>query len=312
MQIKKLIQKNFDLAPFTTFRVGGQAEFFTPVKNKRELIEAARWAKANKLPLSVLGGGSNILIAKKRIKGLVLKISGERYAVKKNYLISWAGTGLTKLAKISAVNGLAGLEWAFGIPGSVGGAVRGNAGAYGFDMSGLVAEVKAYDLNKNKFVRLNNQACGFGYRGSAFKKRKNLLIVEIKFKLAKGAPEEIEALSRKNFNDRLKSKPKEASAGCVFKNLEYREVVKRNKRLAAGLMSKGLVKGGKIASGYLIDRLGLKGRTAGGAKISEKHANFIVNTGQAKSKEIVNLINLIKRKIKQKYKIELEEEIQYF
>lgn len=97
-----------------------------------------------------------------------------------------------------------------------------------------------------------------------------------------------------------------------FKNLEYKKVIKQNKQLAENLAAKGLVRGDKIGVGYLIDQLGLKGKTVGGAKVSEKHANFIINTGQAKSRDVVCLINLIKRKIKHKYKINLEEEIQYF
>ncbi|MFA6306913.1 MAG: UDP-N-acetylmuramate dehydrogenase [Patescibacteria group bacterium] len=312
MSIEKLIQKNFDLTPLTTFRIGGQAEFFMAVKNRRELAQAAAWAKAKKLPLAVLAGGSNILIVRKKIKGLVLKISGEDYSIKKKYVTCWAGTSLTKLAKISASAGLSGLEWAFGIPGSLGGAVRGNAGAYGLDMSDSVAEVEAYDLAGKKFVKFDNQACGFNYRDSLFKKRKNLLIVGVKLKLIKGAREKIEALSRKNFNHRFDSKPKEPSAGCVFKNLEYKKVLRRNKKLAEALTSKGLVKNGKISAGLLIDRLGLKGKIVGGAKVSKKHANFIINTGKAQAEDVVNLINLIKIKIKNKYKINLEEEVQYF
>lgn len=312
MIVDKLVKKNFDLTPFTTFRIGGKAEFFIIVKNKQELVEAINWAKARKLPLAVLAGGSNILIVRKKTKGLVLKISGEDYSIKKNYLTVWAGTGLTNLAKISALAGLTGLEWAYGIPGSLGGAVRGNAGAYGFDISESVVEIEAYDLIKKKFIKLNNLACGFGYRDSAFKKRKNLLIIAIKLKLAKGELNEIEALSRKNFDHRFDSKPKEPSAGCIFKNLEYNKVLKQNKRLAEGLMAEGLVRDGKISVGYLIDRLGLKGKIVGGAKVSEKHANFIINTGKTRSKDVVTLINLIKSKIKQKFKINLEEEIQYF
>lgn len=312
MQLDKLIKKNFNLTPLTTFRIGGQAEFFMVIKNKRELIKAAAWAKANELPLAILAGGSNILVIRKKIKGLVLKISGESYSIKKNYIISWAGTGLTKLAKISGQAGLTGLEWSFGIPGSLGGAVRGNAGAYGFDISDRVVLVEAYDLIKNKLIKLDRRSCGFNYRDSIFKKRKNLLIVEVKLKLAKGGLKEIKSLSRNNFSHRLLSKPKEPSAGCVFKNLEYKKIIKQNKELAEVLMAKGLIRGGKIGAAYLIDQLGLKGKTVGQAKISEQHTNFIVNTGQARAKDVIKLIDLIKRKVKNRYKIDLQEEIQYF
>ncbi len=306
------VKKNFDLAPLTTFRIGGQAEFFIIVKNRQEIIKAINWAKAERLPLAIFSGGSNILVVRKKIKGLVIKISGEDYSVKKNYITCWSGTSLFKLAKISGTAGLTGLEWSYGIPGSVGGAARGNAGAYGFEISDSVAEVEAYDLIKKKLIKLNNQDCRFNYRGSIFKRRKNLLIIGIKLRLAKGARRKIEALSRKNFKHRLDSNPEKPSAGCVFKNLEYEKVLRQNRRLAEDIMAKGLVKSGKIGAGYLIDQLGLKGKTVGGAKVSEKHANFIVNTGKARSEDVVKLINLIKMKIKQKYKINLEKEIQYF
>ena len=312
MLIEKLIKKNFDLTMLTTFHIGGQAEFFMIIKNKQELVKAIAWAKTKKMPLAILAGGSNILIIRKKIKGLVLKISGEHYLIKKNYITCWAGTSLTKLSLVAADAGLTGLEWSFGIPGSVGGAVRGNVGAYGLAISNSVAEVEAYDLIKKRLVKLDNQACGFLYRDSVFKTRKNLLIITVKLKLAKGALKEIIALSRKNFDHRFKNLPKEPSAGCIFKNLEYKKIVGQNKKLAENLVAKGLVRGGKIGVGYLIDQLGFKGKTVGGAKVSDQHANFIINAGQAQAKDVVNLINLIKRKIKYKYKINLQEEIQYF
>ncbi len=306
------VKTNFDLTPLTTFRIGGRAEFFMEIKNKRQLISAIKWAKARKLPLSILAGGSNILIIRKKIKGLVLKIAGQSYLIRGNYINCWAGTSLTKLAKISAFAGLTGLEWALGIPGSVGGAVRGNAGAYGSAMSDAVIQVEAYDFNTGQSVKLNNRACHFAYRHSIFKTRKNLLVAGIKLKLAKGDPSKIKELSQKNLRDRFGSKPKEPSAGCIFKNLEYKNVIKQNKKLAQALAARGLVGSGKIGAGLLIDQLGLKGRAIGGAKVSQKHANFIINTGKAKAKDVINLINLIKKKVKLKYKINLEEEIQYF
>lgn len=312
MSIENLLKKNFDLTKLTTFRIGGQAEFFAAIKNERELVAAAGWAKAKKLPLSVLAGGSNILITRKKITGLVLKIFGEQYSIKKNIIFSWAGTGLTKLAKISADAGLYGLEWAFGIPGSLGGAVRGNAGAYGGDISKNIIEVTVYDISKDKFIKLNNKACCFTYRHSMFKQNKNLLIVNISLKMKPGEPKEIKKIIANNFRHRLQKQPKYPSAGCVFKNLQYEKVVKQNRKLAEYLAVQGLVKGGKVGVGHLIDQLGLKGKTMGGAKVSEQHANFIVNTGEAQAKDVVNLIKLIKTRVKYKYKIDLEEEIQYF
>jgi len=306
------IKKNYDLALLTTFKVSGRAEFFVAVKNKRELLAALNWAEATKLPVWFFSGGSNILFSGNQVKGLVVKISGERYSVKGRVISAWAGTGLTKLAKAAGERGLAGLEWAYGVPGSLGGAVRGNAGAYGSEIARAVIEVVAYDFKKNKFVKLNNRACRFGYRQSIFKQKKNLIILNLKLKLNQGQPEEIKNLSQRNFHHRLTTKPKQSSAGCIFKNLEYKKVLKANRALALELADEGLVRDGKIGVGYLIDQLGLKGETCGGAKVSQLHANFIVNTGKATAADIKSLINLVKKEIKNKYKINLEEEIQYF
>ncbi|MDP2709065.1 MAG: UDP-N-acetylmuramate dehydrogenase [bacterium] len=312
MMIEKKIKKNYDLTDANTFRLSGCAEFFLSVKNKNELRSAARWAKEKKMPLSVLGGGSNVIIKQKKIKGLVIKITGAAYSVKKRNVKSWSGTSLTGLSKIAERSGLTGLEWANGIPGTIGGAVRGNAGAYGFSLSDSAVEVEVYDRSRDKFIKLDKAACGFSYRHSIFKKRKDLVIIGVKLELAKGKMGEIKKLGGQNLALRLAAKPKEPSAGCIFKNLEFNKLVRINKPLAEGLAAKGLVRAGKIGVGCLIDQLNLKGKTMGRAKVSLKHANFIINNGGAKAGDVVGLIKLIKQKIKNRYKIDLEEEVQYF
>jgi UDP-N-acetylmuramate dehydrogenase len=312
MSLEKAIKKNYDLTPLTTFKIGGRAEFFAVAKNRRELIEAVNWAKIKKLPLLFIAGGSNILITKKKITGLVIKISGDEYSVKGNSLSAWAGTSMSKLAGVAADSGLSGLEWALGIPGSVGGAVRGNAGAYGSDISGQVAEVEAYDLTKDKLMKFNHQSCGFSYRHSVFKQKKNLLIIKVEIKLNRGKSAEIKKLARKNLLSRKRTNPKEPSAGCIFKNLEYNKLIEENRELAEYLIAKGLFRNGKIGAGYLIGELKLKGKAVGGSKISEKHANFIVNTGHANANNVIALVNLIKKKVKNHYGINLDEEIVYF
>lgn len=299
------------MANLTTFRIGGKADFFVAIKNTGELVQAADWARAKKMRVLILGGGSNILIESKRIKGLVIKIAGEDCKINKDRVRCWAGTGLTRLAEIVAKAGLSGLEWAWGIPGTIGGAVSGNAGAYGSSMSDVVEEVEAYDLAKKKFVKFSRRDCCFGYRESLFKKTNDLIIAGVVLKLKQSEPGRVKGLSMKNFNHRFKKVPKEPSAGCVFKNVEYGKAVRQNKILAEELAAKGLAVGGKISAGYLIDATGLKGKRFGQAKISEKHANFIINEGSAGSEDVRRLIGLIKRKIKEKYKINLEEEIRH-
>lgn len=309
MKIADAIKKNIDLTPYTTFHINGTAEFFVAVKNERELIEAAVWAEAKKLPLNILAGGSNILIVDKKIRGLVIKISGEQFSLKNNKISSWAGTGLTKLSLEAERAGFSGLEWAYGIPGTVGGAARGNAGAFGRDISGNLAGVEAYDLSLRKKIRLSKKACAFSYRGSIFKKNKNLLITRVKLKIIPGRRDEIKKIMSENLKHRHKIQPRGFSAGSVIKNLLFEDVARQNKMLADELTVNGRVRGGKIAAGYLIDQLGLKGAVKGGAKISDLHANFIMNTGNAGAKDVIYLINLIKKKIKAKYGIITEEEV---
>lgn len=307
-----MIKKNFDLTRHNTFRISAKAQYFVMVKNQDELVAALNWTKEKKLRVHILAGGSNVLMAVKIIKGLVIKISGEEYSVKGSTITAWAGTGLTKLAKIAEAHSLTGLEWAYGIPGQLGGAVRGDTGAYGSSISRVVEYVEAYDYKKSKFVSLNNRACKFSYKHSVFVDKKNLLVISVKLKLTAGNKAEIKKLAAANFSHRSLTKPKAPSAGSVFKNLSYAEVAKANKSLAIELAGKSMVKGGKIPAAYLIDQANLKGKTRGGAKVSEKHANFIINFNNAKAEDIIGLINLIKIRIKNKFKINLIEEIQYF
>lgn len=312
MNIEEKIKKNYDLTFFNTFHIRAKARYFVAIKNQDELVKALNWAEEKKLRIFILGGGSNILPVSPAIRGLVVKISGERRSVKGNYISAWAGSGLTKLARLAKQEGLSGLEWAYGIPGQLGGALRGNAGAYGGNLSDLVSEVKVYDLSKRIFIRLNKRACVFGYRDSIFKTNGNLIAVNVKLRLKPGKKSRIGALMKKNLKHRGEIQPRFPSAGCVFKNLKYAELARQNKNLARELKAKGLVRKEKIGVGYLIDQLGLRGESRGGAKISQEHANFIVNSGNASAADVIKLVNLVKNKIKNKYKINLEEEIQYF
>lgn len=312
MSIEDKIKKNYDLTFLNTFRLRGKARFFIEVKNKEEVIRAIGWAKKKQTPFYILGGGSNILIAKPLINGLVIRISGEDYKIKKNIIASWAGSALTKLSKAALDHRLTGLEWAWGLPGTLGGAVRGNAGAFGLDISKSVIEIEAYDSASDRLIKMNNKDCAFSYRGSLFKQNPNLVVLNIKLELKPGDKKEISDLAMANFNKRLIGYPKEPSAGCVFKNLHYENVFKENKELAETLKSQGRVKGEKIGTAYLIDQAGLKNQTKGKAKISDQHANFIMNMGEANAEDVIYLIKMAKKKIKEKYNIDLEEEVQYF
>lgn len=296
--IEHKIQRNIPLAPLTTFKIGGPAKYFLKVKNKNELVEAIKWAKKKNLPCRqaglpagqaglpyfILGGGSNILVSDKGFNGLIIELLIRDCQLLGNKILVGAGMSLAKLVTFSIKNGLTGLEWAVGIPGTIGGAVRGNAGALGHSISEYLEKVKI--LRADKIIELKNKEIGFSYRQSIFKRNQDI-ILEAVLALKKGRAQESKKIIKENIQRRATAHPAQPSAGCIFKN----------------------PKSG--SAGLLIQQCGLKGKQIDGAKISQKHANFIVNTGQAKARDVRALIALIKRKVKDKFNIELEEEIKY-
>jgi UDP-N-acetylmuramate dehydrogenase len=198
------------------------------------------------------------------------------------------GMKLKEIVKFCLKEGLTGLEWAAGIPGTIGGAVYGNISAFGSSMSDLVEKVKIFDVKKEKVKTLSKKDCQFSPKQSIFKKQKNLVILSCLLKLKKGKKREIEKRIKEFLDYRKKNHPLEfPSAGCVFQNPK------------------------KISAAELIEKAGLKGKKIGDAKISPKHANFIVNLEKATAKDVLELINLIKNKVKKKFGIKLKEEIQF-
>jgi len=284
----KGIQKNVPLASHATFKIGGPAKYFYTAKTKEDLIRVMRAAKKINLSFFILGGGSNLLVSDKGFEGLVIKTNNKQKTVKKNVIFSESGALLSNLVTLALETELSGLEWAIGIPGTLGGAIRGNAGAFGESMKDIIKEVEAFDGKTEKIKILKNENCQFDYRESIFKKNKNLIILSAKIELKKGEKKEIEKKMKENLDYRKKTQPLNfSSAGSIFKNPP-----------------------GHFA-GELIEKCGLKGRKIGEAQISKKHANFIENLGKAEAEDVRKLINLIKEKVKENFGVELKEEIQF-
>lgn len=309
--IEKLLphlQRDVFLADHTTFKIGGKAKYFLIVRNKEELITAVLVAKKYHLPLLILGGGSNLLISENGWKGLAIKNQINKFQYSgENIIYGEAGVLLSKTVKVSADNSLTGFEWAAGIPGTLGGAVVGNAGAFGSSMESVVKSVEAFDIKKGEIVNFNQKECLFSYRSSIFKKNKNLVILSCELQLKKGDNDEIKEKIQSHLAYRHARHPKEPSAGSIFKNVALAELEKDF--FSRFPEVKSIVKEGKIPVAYLIDQAGLKGKTVGGAKVSEIHPNFIINIGKAKSKDIKELIKLIKKAIKEKFSVQIKEEI---
>lgn len=298
------------LKKYTTFEIGGRAKYFYKANSRKDLIKAILVAKKYNLPFFVLGGGSNILISDKGYRGLVIKCQISNIKCQNSKIKTESGTLLSLAVNIAEKRGLTGFEWAIGIPGTVGGAIFGNSGAFGKSIAEIVEEVKVFDVKNKKIKTLKKKECQFGYRESVFKKNKNLIILAATFGLKKGDSLKIKQKMKEYLNHRKRTQPLDfPSAGSVFKNIKYQ--VLKAKILKGSLEFEKFKKIKVIPAGWLIEKCGLKGKKIGRAQVSKKHANFIVNLGNASAKDVKKLIRLIKKKVKEIFKIQLEEEIQY-
>jgi UDP-N-acetylmuramate dehydrogenase len=222
-----------------------------------------------------------------------------------------ASSNVWTVAETAWEKKLSGIEWSIGIPGSMGGAIRGNAGAHGGSFDTVVSDVVAFDIQKLEFFNVKPEDCHFAYRHSIFKEKSDWVVWEVTLQLSAGDSEIMKQQIQEYKNYRLQSQPKEPSAGCVFKNLLVNEIEKSSPAVIKMASQEGRIKGGKIGVGYLIQKLGLMGYSVGGAKISEIHANFVVNNNQAQAKDVAEIMEYVRAQIKKNYNIELENEIQY-
>ena len=272
------------LQKHTTWRVGGPADLLYRPEDPQECAEVLQLAQEFQVPVTILGVGSNVLVADQGLRGLVILTEGFRQVGWCNHQVT-AGSGvlLSHLSRLAADKGLAGLEFAAGIPGSLGGAVVMNAGAYGLSMEQLIVSIKTLDM-EGKIREYAREDLALGYRFSIFKQKKEL-IFEVKLALQPGNITEIKERMNKCLNARREKQPLELpNAGSVFKNTGH-------------------------GAGRLIEGIGAKGWRVGDAQISEKHANFIVNLGQAKATEIRDLIREVQKAVKERCGVELETEV---
>jgi UDP-N-acetylmuramate dehydrogenase len=302
------IQQNIPLKNYTTFRIGGPAKFFVEVKSEEELIEALKYAKDNNLEFFILGGGSNLLVNDDGFRGLVIKLQIASYKLQKDIIEADAGVPLALIVNLAVQNSLSRMEWAAGIPGTIGGAVRGNAGAFGGNTGNIVQTVKVINAKDLKIKIYNSTECEFAYRSSIFKKNKNLIILSAILNLQPGNIEEIQKKTKEIISKRIAKHPKGGSTGSFFINpVVNDERLKEEFKKDTGEVSRN----GKLPAGWLVDQLDLRGKTVGGATIAKEHGNWIVNTGQATAEDVIMLVSIIKQQVRDKFGIELEEEAQY-
>ncbi len=270
----------------TTFRVGGEAECFVMVRTEEELTKLILHLNQIEEEYFILGNGSNLLVGDKGYRGVVLKLGGsmEEVSVEGNVVRAGAGALLSKVAAEAKNHGLSGMEFAAGIPGSIGGGVVMNAGAYGGEMKQVVVSVRTLDT-EGQILLLDNETMEFGYRTSAIKNR-SVIVLEVTLRLTEGNPEEIGARMEELALLRRSKQPLEyPSAGSTFKRPEG------------------------YYAGKLIMEAGMRGYRIGGAQVSDKHCGFVVNTGRATAADVREVIEEVQQRVKERFHVSLEPEI---
>ena len=284
------IKINEPMSKHTSFKTGGPAEIYIIGKTLEQIQEVLKYSNQNNIQLYIIGNGSNLLVSDEGIKGIVLKIAVDNIETLESdfgvLVKAGAGVKIMALAQILKKDGITGFEELAGIPGTMGGANYMNAGAYGKELKDIIVSTKAINKETGEIETLKNEEQELNYRSSIFKNRK-YIIIETMLNLQKGIPEEIERKMNDFLNQRKEKQPIEyPSAGSTFK------------------------RGEGFITAKLIDECGLKGYQIGGAQISEKHAGFIINKNNATSKDILDLIKYTKKKVFEKFGVQIEEEVE--
>ena len=297
------IRKNVSLKKYSTFGIGGVAELFVFAKKPEDIVSAVLWAHSNKIPVKIFAGGSNIFFEKNRIKELLICARGGKIIRNKNKYIVDSGVSLDSVVKKSLRGGYVGLESLTAIPGTVGGAVYGNAGAYGHSISESVKRIQIFDGKKMFWIK--NSECGFEYRESIFKKR-NWYILRIEIDLKKDKYGKARSVSKKIRTIRNKKYPPTLKCpGSFFKNVLMKNISKNAIKKIDG----SKIIEGKIPAGYLLESVGAKGMRVGGIKIADYHGNLFINARNATAMDVNTITTVLKKNVKRKFNIDLEEEI---
>ncbi|TSC91053.1 MAG: UDP-N-acetylmuramate dehydrogenase [Parcubacteria group bacterium Gr01-1014_2] len=294
-----------------TLKIGGLAKYFINVQSERTLIEAIEWARKSKVSFCVIGEGSNLIPNDEGFNGLIIKNEIKNLKVDGTKVLIGSGNNLLKIIHRLNKLGLAGMEKMAGIPGTVGGAIFGSAGAYGSDIKDYLVRVKLFDGIKIRWF--SKKQCHFKYRESIFKRNKKYIILGAEFKLKNENPEKLYKISEEIIKLR-KQKYRQGllCPGSFFKNIVVGEISPAAlKKKFLSKIPKEKVIYGKIPSGFLLETIGAKGMKYGKIGVAKHHGNLIYNSGSGKSNEVVKLAEILKNKVKKRFGINLEEEVQY-
>ncbi len=299
------VKENVPLAPLTTFEIGGPARYLVDVRSEDEIREALQWAKEKGARAIVLGSGSNVLVPDDGLEALVIRLRGDLYAAKDGLVDSWAGTNLLAAIRALGAQGWGGWEKLAGIPGTIGGAVRGNAGAFGPEIKDFVTSVRALNAETAEVRDFANPACDFSYRHSFFKDHPEWIITRVVFKLEKQRLDISSRLIEETIAEREKRHLQNVrAAGSFFMNPKAPAEIVAMFEKEKGIKSRE----GRVPAGWLIEKAGMKGATVGGAIASLQHPNYIVNQGNATAHDVLNLAQTVKSQVEADFGVELHEE----
>lgn len=297
----------------TTFHIGGAARLYVVAQTSEDCVAAVRAAQDIGIPFFIYGGGSNLLVADAGYEGVVIQLTSRNMEPLPQGLRVDAGV-LTALAARKAVElGWGGFEWAVTVPGTIGGAVYGNAGCYGGEMKDVVSAVDVYDPGARSRLRLTRDECAFAYRESLFKKKTSIILsVELTFPFTQSSADgkgKMDAFLQK----RKDSQPLgSSSCGCVFRNVDFvqeseLDLLKRQiDEIPASMLAQK-----RLGAGWLVDQVGMMGTRVGDMEVSAKHGNFFLNHGHATAEDVLALISFVKMKVRDEFGIQLQEEVQY-
>ena len=311
------VKENEIMAPYTTFKIGGPAEFFFTATSAEEVIKAVHVAHELGLSTFVFGGGSNMVVSDEGIKGLVIRMQLQGLEIDGVDVTVSAGiaSGLVSMKVTNA--GVTGFEWAVGLPGTIGGAVRGNAGMYGGEIKDSLIEVLV--VKDGEVITMKNEECGFAYRESIFKKQPGMIILAAQFTLEKAEDaEEAKAKLKAHLLKKKEQQPVEhPTAGCVFVNWKpANDEELQSLRKSLDLDKDEVIPvtpAGTVPAAWIIDCAQLKGFTVGHVSVSDKHANFFINDGEGTADNVVALIAEVKTKVRNitGAVVMLQEEVEY-
>jgi UDP-N-acetylmuramate dehydrogenase len=294
------------LTRYTRFELGGPAALLIDATSEASLTEATRAIAETGARSAVIGGGSNLVVSDEGFPGAVLRYTNPQIEVAGARVHVAAGAVLQDLVDTTIASGLRGLETMTGIPGWVGGAVYGNAGAYGRSLHESVESVRFYD--GARVHEIGNRACEFRYRESVFKLRKDWIILSVTLKLDAGDPRELGATAAGILKIRnAKYPPSLRCAGSIFKNLLWDQLPES----VRSLVPANVVREGKVPSAYFLEQAGAKGMQCGGIRVADYHANLLYNEGGGSAREVRELIAELKRRVAEQCGVALEEEVQY-